>query len=611
MELNEKLTSFKQEIENGLSEIANSFSYIDEKVQKPEYAFLYWTLMNIYNVDEEMVIDCITEYNDKAIDCFVHFEESKELYIIQCKYYEQNNAISRADVSDFLQMPLTALLRGGYKKSIELQKIFSNAINDSEYKIYFHFHATTTHYSQDIEDSFSRFNLTNSDKKCFINAEYFDLKSIYEKYYGQSYKDKKTLKFMLGTMNKGTFASLKDEYGIEDLRCETYYIITPVSEIYRLRSESKKSGYSLFEENIREYLGESSVNKGIIDTLKGEEKCNFLFYNNGITMICSNVGHQEMKNGMRYLEVENPQVVNGCQTVNSIFTVLDSMSEKDISQNYKNVFVMVKVLVIPEKNEKDRIFYRDVVKYTNRQNSVPDKVFASNEQSVFIRLQKEFEKHGFYLKVKQSDKATFDLNYSPKQKADLVLKAKTFIKGIGVEIKSANDICIELEKLLQVLITYIKDGHFGFTKKSYVLKQNSDVFKNISINIQDYISVDNMIKLYYLYKKAEKQQKSSEDKRTPIPYYVIGFISYHIKDEKTSYAMSQQLNKLFSLNESEFNDVYNYLVKLSNKYRRFCQKNNIEYNVMIKQKIDTKLLDEAIDDYRYDVSDKIYKFLKN
>lgn len=594
MELEQKLTNFKKEIENGIVDISNNYSYIDSKLEKPEYAFLYWVLMNLYNVDESMIEDYITEYNDKSIDCFVHFEDNKELYIIQCKYYEMNGVIARNDISDFLQMPMTALLKGDYKKSKNLQKIFSKAIDDSEYKIYFHFYSTSTYYSDDIDSSFKRFNNENHNYKALLRAEFIDLKGIYEKYYGKSYKEKKTLTFDLGTVSRGTFASLREEYKIEGLRCEAYYIITPVSEIYRLRAKSKTDGYQLFEENIREYLGESAVNKGIIDTLRGEEKNNFLFYNNGITMICSKVGRDDIRNEMRYIPLSNPQVVNGCQTVNSIYTVLDSYSEKEIQQQYQNVFVMVKVLVIAENSIDDKKFYRNVVKYTNRQNSVPDKAFLSSEQSVFTRIQTEFSKRGFFLRVKQSDKAKFDIEYSEKQKADMLKNAKLFVEKIGVTLKSTKDICIDLEKLLQVLIAYIKDGYFGYTKKSSVLKQGSEVFKNISVNIQDYLSIDNMIKLFYVYKRAEQEQKKSSDKRTPVPYYVIGFISYQLKGNTSSEAMNKQLNKIFSLNSEDFNKVYLCLCFLSNRYRENCQNNNIEYNVMIKQKINYKFVDEAV-----------------
>ena len=611
MVLDEKLLTFKNEIQNGLTEICNNYSYIDEKVNKPEYAFLYWVLLNLYNIDEEVVSDSITEYNDKSIDCYVHYEDNKELYIIQCKYYDIDHVIDRKDVSDFLQSPLTALLGGTYKRSKKLQKIFSNAIDDPEYKIYFHFYSTSTYYSDDIDNLIKRFNTEKSHNKSLIHAEFVDLKGIYELYYGKSYKEKKELMFQLGTVNKGTFASLREEYNIPDLRCEAYYIITPVYEIYRLFCTAKKVGYQLFEENIREFLGESSsaVNKGIIDTLKSKERNNFLFYNNGITMICSKVGKEENR-GMRYLELKNPQVVNGCQTVNSINAVLsDGQSEKEIQQNYQNVFVMVKVLVIANSDE-DKEFYQDVVKYTNKQNAVPDKVFSANGQPVFTRIQSEFAKRGFFLKVKQSDKNKFESEYSDKLKADMIKKANDYTKKIGFEIKTPKDICIDLEKLLQVLIAYIKDGSFAYTKKNTVLKQTGDVFKNISINIQDYISIDNMIRIYYLYCRTEKEKKQSTDKRTPIPYYVIGFISYHINGDHSSIVMNKQLDKLFGYDESTFNVIYRYLTVLSNRYRKNYQKKWIEYNIMIKQKIDYSLVDEAIETYKTMVSDKEFLALK-
>ncbi len=596
MAISSKLVNFKNEIYNGIEEISNSYIANDPKLEKTEYGFLYWILLKLYNVDEEVVPDCITEYQDKSIDCFVHFEDNKELYIIQCKYYDIDGVVKRNDVSDFLQMPLTALLRGDYKKSKKLQKIFSSAINDPEYKIYLQFYSTSTHVSDDIIDSIKRFNGENHQYKALLRAEFIDLEEIYDKYYGQSYKEKKTLTFNIGTVSRGTFASLREEYKIEGLKCEAYYIITPVSEIYRLKEKSKKDGYQLFEENIREFLGDSSVNKGIIDTLRGEEKNNFLFYNNGITLICSHVGRDEMKNGMRYIPLENPQVVNGCQTVSSIHLVLDSYNERDMQQIYQNVFVMVKVLVIPDKTGESKTFYRNVVKYTNRQNSVPDKAFLSNEQSVFARIQSEFERRGFYLRVKQSDKAKFDDKeiYSDNKKAKMLADARHYVEKIGVTLKSSKDICIDIEKLLQVILAYVKDGYYGYTKKSNVLNKSSDIFKTITVNIQDYLSIDNMIKLYYVYKRAEQDQKKSDDKRTPIPYYVIGFMSYQIKGEKNSETMNKQLNKIFALDSDGFNKIYECLCFLSNRYRENLQNEGVEYNVMIKQKIDDKSIEEAV-----------------
>ena len=67
--------------------------------------------------------------------------------------------------------------------------------------------------------------------------------------------------------------------------------------------------------------------------------------------------------GAREIILENPQIVNGYQTVNTIFSVLDNYSEKERIDNFKDVLVMTKLLIIKNNEEKDIKFYHDVVKY--------------------------------------------------------------------------------------------------------------------------------------------------------------------------------------------------------------------------------------------------------
>lgn len=55
----------------------------------------------MYSLDEEMIPSCITDIQDKGIDCFVHYEDTKELYLIQNKYYDANTNVDRNEVSDF------------------------------------------------------------------------------------------------------------------------------------------------------------------------------------------------------------------------------------------------------------------------------------------------------------------------------------------------------------------------------------------------------------------------------------------------------------------------------------------------------------------------------
>ena len=87
-----------------------------------------------------------------------------------------------------------------------------------------------------------------------------------------------------------------------------------------LLSAEEKS-YSIFERNIREYLGTNPVNNGIVETLKSKsERKNFMYYNNGVTIVCEKIktDYIDTSSQLRVLPLVNPQIVNGCQTVNSI-----------------------------------------------------------------------------------------------------------------------------------------------------------------------------------------------------------------------------------------------------------------------------------------------------
>ncbi len=597
---NQDLKIFKEQIQDDICIIKEQWGYADLNLNNDAYAFNYWILSRIYSMDEEIIPEYITEYNDKGIDCFVHFEENKELYIIQNKYYKDDIAVTRKEVSDFLESPLTLLKNNKYKKSEKLQNIFNKIAIDADYKIHLHFFTTTNNKSKDIESLIKSFNNSKHDLSCLVNSEYFDLSALYELYYGRNYKPDIEFTYNLGTVNKGTFASLREEYGVEGLY-EAYYIITPVYEIYRMLLAAEEKDYSIFEKNIREYLGKNSVNNGIVETLRSEnERKNFMYYNNGITVICQEIqpSYQDTNRKLRILPLVNPQIVNGCQTVSSIKKVLEN-SSGDIEDEFKNVYVMLKTLVIDNPEDIDnKTFYNNVVKFTNKQNAISDKAFTSN-MDIFYRMQEEFMKRGFVLLVKPSDNNKFKENLSQVDKANLIKKANSFIENLDYGITNYSDICVSLEKLLQVFLALIKTGYIAFTKKNLVLAQGKELFDEYCSNIHSYLTYDNMIKLYYFYKKAEYEQKKiSVDKRTPIPYYMIGFLGTLI-GEKTGDNLQSSLDILFA-DKSSCLEAYKYLSTICKNYRRTYEMQHAsdgsgEYNVMIKRPIDEKCLRFAID----------------
>jgi len=77
-----------------------------------------------------------------------------------------------------------------------------------------------------------------------------------------------------------------------------------------------RHGERLLERNIRRYLGlqGNRVNEGIRHTLTSDEKNNFYFYNNGVTLTCDNFSYNALQDGDYQVRVENLQIINGAQT---------------------------------------------------------------------------------------------------------------------------------------------------------------------------------------------------------------------------------------------------------------------------------------------------------
>jgi hypothetical protein len=591
----------KEQIIEDIKLIKDQFLQNDSNLNKDEFAFHYWVLGRIYNIDDEYIPDQIVEYRDYGIDCYVHYEDSKELFIIQNKFYDESTSLDRKLVTDFLQTPLSKLKNGNYKRKKELQDIFDKAIIDSEYKIWLHFYVTNNNKNDTINKLFHQFNIDNVPNemyKCMIQSKIFYLNDIYDLYYGRSFKEDQQFIFKLQTRNKGTILRiLPKEYSLTNMS-QAYYIMTPVSVIYKMYKQALEKQYPLFEKNIREYLGRNIINNGIMKTLKDDDdRYNFFYYNNGITMICEKATQGQGKGFT--LEVSKPQIVNGCQTVNTIYEVLHNYEEKDanlIDKIFENVYVMVKVLVYNDEiKESKPTFYKDIVRYTNSQNAINEKAFASDE-NIFNVLQREFNQRGFLILVKPSDKNKFKDTYKDKRSFNkLITLAKKYTNNFNIDIKTLSDITIPLEKLLQVYLAFMKDGYYAYSKKSSILKSGSEYYQNYSLKMNDYFTFDNLLILYLLFKKAEIDKSTSDDKKTPIPFYLIGFLGYFIKNKDYN-SINNCFKKIYSMKQEEFQKLYDFLRDLTYNYKTsYHQQKNEEYNMMIKQKIDIGILSQQVE----------------
>ncbi len=571
--------TFKEQIKEDIQLLKEKLAW-DAQISKDEYTFNYWILSNIYSLDEEECNTNITEYNDKGIDCFVHYEDDKELYIIQNKYYDENTPLNSREVSDFLTRPLAKLEEGNYTRSPELQKIFSKTKEDKDYKVFLHFYVSNDKSSADIESVIKNFKNDNA------YASIYFLKDIKEKYFGQSFSMNPKLNTTLKVKNKGTYLAIRPtEYALPNMS-EAYYVMAKITDVYNLWKSAEDNNYPLFEENIREYLGGTSgINKSIIATLKNpDERGNFFYYNNGITIICDSAKADAHK-----VDITNPQIVNGCQTVNSIAEVFKTIDNPD--KDFNDVYVMVKILILEKKNNS---FYRDIVRYTNSQNSINEKVFGATLQP-FFTIQDKLKEYGILLGVKQSDNFQFKEFYKDKKSfGSLLNKANEFSEKKLFNFKTLADLQIPLELLIQIIGSYVRDAHLAYTKKSYLLKPTSkEYYQEFSTKIGEILTIESMAKLILLYKRSEKEKRESEDKRSPSPYFLLNFIGYYLRENKIDL---QKFLKSIKVEDLDF--VYEKFKTLSSKYiKMYYSEYGLEYNQIIKQKIDLKLMESALDSH--------------
>lgn len=577
--------SFRKQIEEDIRDYQEANPYI-HNMQKDEWAFNYWILDRLYCEDEDEILNKIIDYRDYGVDCFVWHEETKDLYLIQNKYYKDASSIDASYIKKTLNEAWGHLSQGSFDRSAELQGIFNKYRDDPNFFVHHYFYIANDRISDESKNVVSDFNVENINR----DAAIFDLNEIEKAYYGEPITDKRALEVDIQTVNKGTRITIhRNEYKM-DVPIDGTYAMVPISNLYLMMKKAKEVEYPIFDANIREYLGSGGrVNKRIIQTLKSsEDRNNFFFYNNGITIICDAIKDDRTVGGSesssRQFTVVNPQIVNGCQTVSSITHVLQDEPEDTLEETYKNVFVMAKILELPEEDEKSKELRENIVRYNNSQNGIDEKSFeALNDK--FKRIQLEFEKRGFLLLLKQSDSQKYRSKY--KDPSKLIEKSEKLLKKFNLigAMKKTSNFEIKLEKLLQVILAFYGDSKQAFQKKGNLLKRDSPQYQLVTDALTSpELTIERLLNLYLLYLKSEKEKKDNiEDGKVPITWYMIESIAEIDCDRRNMELFDKLVEGSASIEQTI--DLYK---KVTAMYLKSYSKKNQgkEYNSMIKEPLD-------------------------
>lgn len=120
---------------------------------------------------------------------------------------------------------------------------------------------------------------------------------------------------------------------------------------------------SIFYDNVRDWQGQNPVNSGMASTIKDKTaKARFVFMNNGITVIARKIRATGEK-----INLEDYQIVNGCQTSNVLWSNQNSLDET----------VLIPLRIVATTNEE---IVRDIIKATNSQTEItPSQLLAATD----------------------------------------------------------------------------------------------------------------------------------------------------------------------------------------------------------------------------------------
>lgn len=304
-------------------------------------------------------------------------------------------------------------------------------------------------------------------------------------------------------------------YAIQDIRAANFR--AKATELCLLMEHERTINgniESLFEENIRSYLGvKVRANKRMDETLsKRQDAVYFPFLNNGITIICEELTIPKQPQNDEYLlPLKNPQIVNGLQTS----WVLYNFYRKD-PNSLKDVYVNIRVY-----ETKDKELIEKITDATNTQTPINYRDKISNKDFNFY-AKALFMNNGINYVTKRGEAFLREnVNYKEAVESETVIKF-WFATFYEEPQTAKNSIASVLQKIFD-----------ASTFEQHPLEKLFDGNKDSAIYIQ-------LLTAYRIYKFVQ-QQKSN---------YINSYEFLAYSDELISYG----IYKYIGLDLSKYSD---------------------------------------------------------
>ena len=382
----------------------NMYDKIAQELKQPFYTqnfpndgqrFVAWYLHRVLLLDMHETRAAITDgQDDKQIDAIVVEDgEDRRIRIIQGKFIK-NSIIDASPLREVLSawtrlkdIPKLQIECSG--KLAERLEAMREAVED-DYDVEFEL-LTTGELTEAAKTDFDAFKDTMSADNGFgAGLTLVDSNLIETRLLEAEQKD---LPELTASLEIDTAKTLITEEG----GYKVILSIVPLSQCIKLPGISDQK---LFRRNVRQSLGiNNKVNKAMRNSIVSPEKRPyFFFFHNGITALCSKATLSEDK---KKLTLQNIAVVNGCQSLSTIFSTSGKVASN--AEN-KGGSVLFRFYEIPQFDLGEAISIN-----TNSQSAVKPKDLRSNDKYMKgIKRRYEFAIPDGYFLTKRGEKRPAD-----------------------------------------------------------------------------------------------------------------------------------------------------------------------------------------------------------
>ncbi len=321
-----------------------------------------FSIMHNANIPPEIAANSVTDgYGDNGIDA-VHFDTNNYiLYLVQSKWISDGNGgIDREGIQKFLKGVkdiLNARLERFNSKVQNKSHLINRALDDARIKISLIFTYTGIQpihedLLQDIKDFLDEMN-DPTELVIFKSEKQRDIYNIISQ----------------GTQTNPIDIDVSiSEWGQIREPYQAFYGQVPALDIVNWYEMHQSK---LFDPNIRVFLGDTTVNESIINSVAMEPH-NIFYYNNGITALCNSIKKKPIGGNTRetgIFEVKGLKIVNGAQTVGSL-----SKSKIEHEEQLASSKILIRFISLDQCPDG---FEKDVTKYNNTQNKIDKRDFVS------------------------------------------------------------------------------------------------------------------------------------------------------------------------------------------------------------------------------------------